>query len=195
MASLSLEGLTMDPIETLSNEHGLIRQYLDNLALATTHLEEGRRPSRAFFEKGIDFARTFADRFHHFKEEHVLFVRLAQRKRGEIDAQVEALRQQHERGRELMSAVAAALDGYEANDEGRTAELVENLAAYVALLRHHIHLEDHVFYPMACKTLSADEISELEAEFARQRDKDGAGTFERSHKTVVDMGSIITHLH
>lgn len=185
----------MDPIETLSNEHGLIRQYLDNLALATTHLEEGRRPSRAFFEKGIDFARTFADRFHHFKEEHVLFVRLAQRKRGEIDAQVEALRHQHERGRELISAVAAALDGYEANDAGHTAALVENLAAYIALLRHHIHLEDHVFYPMARKTLSADEISELEAEFARQRDKEGAGTFERSHKTVVDMGSIITHLH
>ncbi len=185
----------MDPIETLSNEHGLIRQYLDNLALAATHLEEGRRPSRAFFEKGIDFARTFADRFHHFKEEHVLFVRLAQRKQGEIDAQLEALRHQHERGRELISAVAAALDGYEAQDAGHTAALVENLAAHIALLRHHIHLEDHVFYPMARKTLRADEISELEAEFARQRDKEGAETFERSHKTVVDMGSIITHLH
>ncbi len=185
----------MDPIETLSNEHGLIRQYLDNLALATTHLEEGRRPSRAFFEKGVDFARTFADRFHHFKEEHVLFVRLAQHKRGEIDAQLETLRHQHERGRELISAVAAALDGYEANDAGRTADLVENLAAYIALLRHHIHLEDHVFYPMARKTLSADEVSELEAEFARQGEKEGAETFERSHKMVVDMGSIITHLH
>ena len=185
----------MDPIETLSNEHGLIRHFLDNLALATSHLEEGRRPSRAFFEKGVEFARTFADRFHHFKEEHVLFVRLAQRKQGEVDAQLEALRHQHERGRELMASVAAALEGYEAQDPGHTAVLVENLGAYIALMRHHIHLEDHVFYPMARKTLRGDEIDELRAEFARQRDKDGPDTFERCHKTVVDMGSIITHLH
>jgi len=57
----------MDLIETLTNEHGLIRQYLDNLALATEKIENGQRPSVAFFEKALDFSRTFADSFHHFK--------------------------------------------------------------------------------------------------------------------------------
>ena len=50
----------MKPIETLANEHGLIRQFLDNLSMAADHIENGRRPSVAFFDKGIDFARTFA---------------------------------------------------------------------------------------------------------------------------------------
>ena len=30
----------MDPLETLSNEHGLIRQYLDNLSMAAERIEK-----------------------------------------------------------------------------------------------------------------------------------------------------------
>ena len=89
----------MDPIETLSNEHGLIRQFLDVLSIAAEKIEEGQHPSEAFFEKAVEFARAFADHYHHFKEEHVLFVQLAQKKQGEVDAQLEALRYEHERGR------------------------------------------------------------------------------------------------
>ncbi len=185
----------MDPIETLTNEHGLIRQYLDNLALAAEKIEIGQRPSRAFFSKALEFAREFADRFHHFKEEHVLFVRIAQKRQGEIDPQLDALRYQHERGRELVAAVSRSLDGYEAHDGVKTSDLLESMAAYVALLRQHIHTEDHVFYPMARKLLSAEEIDALTREFAVDRERQGAETFERCHKLVVDMGSILTHLH
>jgi hemerythrin-like domain-containing protein len=184
----------MDVLDTLTNEHGLIRQFLDNLTLAAGSIEEGRRPSREFFEKGVEFARTFADTYHHFKEEHMVFVRLAQRRGGEIDAQLDALRYQHERGRELVSGMATAIDGYAANDPNKTADLLENMAAYVSLLRHHIHTEDHVFFPMARKILNDQEMRELENEFLKIQGKHGGDTFERSHKTVVDMGSILTHL-
>jgi len=66
----------MQPLETLRNEHGLIRQFLDNLALAVAELESEKRPPKEFFEMAVLFARTFADTFHHIKEEHVMFVRL-----------------------------------------------------------------------------------------------------------------------
>lgn len=184
----------MDPIESLSNEHGLIRQYLDVLALAAEKIENGSKPSSAFFEKAVDFARTFADKFHHFKEEHVLFLQLAQKKQGEIDAQLEALRYEHDRGRSLVTGIESALPGYEANDPIKTGELLENVAAYVSLLRHHIHVEDHVFYPMARKTLTSDEFEALTPEFKKAQERYGADTFERCHKIVVDMGSIVTHM-
>lgn len=184
----------MDPIETLSNEHGLIRQFLDVLSMAAEKIENGHRPSQAFFEKGVEFARTFADRYHHFKEEHVLFVQLAQKKRGEIDAQLEALRYEHERGRSLVTGIEGALPGYAEGDPIKTGELLENIAAYASLLRHHIHVEDHVFYPMARKTLTEKEFQALDPEFKKAHDKLGTDTFERCHKMVVDMGSIVTHL-
>lgn len=95
----------MRPLETLRNEHGLIRQFLDNLALAVAKLENEERPPKEFFEKAVLFARTFADTFHHIKEEHVMFVRLAQKNNGAIDGQIESLRHQHDRGRNYISAL------------------------------------------------------------------------------------------
>lgn len=185
----------MNPIETLSNEHGLIRHFLDNLTLATEKIENGQYPSGAFFEKAIEFARVFTDEFHHFKEEHVLFVQMAQKKRGEVDAQLEALRHEHVRGRNLVASMDKALPGYSAKDPIKTGELLECLGAYTALLKHHIHVEDHVFYPMAEKTLTDQEFGVISGEFDQQADKHGRDTFERCHKMVVDMGSMLTHIH
>lgn len=185
---------TMNPVETLTNEHGLIRQYLDNLSMAVDRIENGQRPSEAFFEKAVEFARGFADGFHHFKEEHVLFVRLAQRHSGQIDAQLDALRYQHERGRELVNSMAQSLVGYIAQDPNRTADLLESTAAFAALLRHHIHTEDHVFYPLATNTLGKDDLDQVAAEFEAEKSRHGGDAFERYHKMVVDMGSILTHL-
>jgi hemerythrin-like domain-containing protein len=184
----------MDPIETLANEHGLIRQFLDVLTMAAEKIENGHRPSEAFFEKSVEFARTFADGFHHFKEEHVLFVQLAMKKEGEVDAQLDALRYEHERGRSLVTGIENALPGYVAHDPIKTGELLENIAAYASLLRHHIHVEDHVFYPMARKTLTADDFERIGQEFEKQHEKHGRDTFERCHKMVVDMGSMVAHL-
>ena len=184
----------MDPIETLSNEHGLIRQFLDVLSLAAEKIEDGQHPSEAFFEKGVEFARTFADHYHHFKEEHVLFVQLAQKKQGEIDAQLEALRYEHERGRSLVTGIETAIPGYAERDPIKTGQLLENMAAYVSLLRHHIHVEDHVFYPMTKKTLNEQEFEAIAQEFDKQHEKHDHDTFEKCHKMVVDMCSIVTHL-
>ena len=184
----------MKPLETLRNEHGLIRQYLDNLAMAVDKLQSGERPPREFFEKAVRFARTFADTYHHIKEEHVMFVRLAQKKSGEIDGQIEALRHQHERSRNHISAIHDALDGYAEGKPIQTDDLLENVAAYVALLRSHIHREDHVFFPMVKETLTEEEEQLLEAEFEKARQKAGEDFFEASHKEVVDMGSMLMHM-
>jgi hemerythrin-like domain-containing protein len=184
----------MGALETLTNEHGLIRQYLDNLTLAAGSIEDGKRPSSEFFDKAVEFSRNFADTFHHFKEEHVLFVRLAQKHVGEIDAQLEALRYQHERGRVLVTGIANAIEGYAAENPNATVNLLQNIGAYVSLLRLHIHTEDHLFFPMARKSLDAGEMRELETEFLKIQGKHGGDTFERSHKLVVDMGSILTHM-
>ncbi len=184
----------METMEILANEHGLIRQFLDNLTLVGQKLEEGTYPSRACLEKGIEFARLFADKFHHFKEEQVLFVRLAQKKKGEIDSRLEVLRHEHDRGRALVGEIEACLDGFETRDPVIISRLIEKVGAYTALLRHHIHTEDHVFFPMAKSALTADEMELIMIEFNKEREKRGGDTFEKCHKLVVDMGSILTHL-
>ncbi len=184
----------MDPLETLSNEHGLIRRFLERLESAAEHLRHGRRPPRQFYDLAVQFARTFADTVHHFKEEHVLFVRLAQRREGEIDAQLDALRYQHERGRQLVTRLTGHLPSYAEGKDEAAHMVLATSSAYRDLLADHIHHEDHEFYPLARRVLTADDLRELGEEFARDRQRRGGLAFELAHKQVVDMGSLLTHL-
>jgi hemerythrin-like domain-containing protein len=184
----------MKPLEILKNEHGLIRRYLDLLESASIQMEGGKRPPREFFEKGIRFGREFADRYHHHKEELILFVLLAQRHEGALDGEIESLRHQHETGRDHVADIGAALDGYEAGNPVKTDQIRAALRAYVPMLRDHIHTEDHVFFPLAAEKLTAEEHAQLESEFERARQKAGLDAFEEYHKLVVDMSSLLTHL-
>ena len=49
---------------------------------------------------------------YHFKEEHVMFAQLAQKRGGVFDGPIDALRHQHERGRNLISEISDSLDGH-----------------------------------------------------------------------------------
>jgi len=180
-----------DPIEILVNEHGLIRQFLDNLAIAVDQLETEERPPREFFEKAIEFARNFADKFHHFKEEHVMFVRLAQKKGGVLDGPIDSLRHQHERGRNFITAISNSLDGYARGDEIHTTTLIESLASYIHLLRHHIHKEDHHFFPMAKEAYSESEFQDLLELFEIEDQKVGGKTFKNSRELVQEMAALL----
>ena len=177
----------MDPIEILRNEHGLIRRFVDLLSVAVARLEVDDPPPRAFFDNGIEFVRGFSDGFHHKKEELVMFVQLAQKKNGAIDGQIEALRYQHDQGRGFIKAIAGALDGYADGDLNATAIVRENAAAFASLLKHHIHTEDHIFFPMAQETMTSDELEDLGRKFEKVQDVHGADTFQRYHKLVVDL--------
>ena len=191
---MSEKSLSMRPLDVLRNEHGLIRQFLDNLDLAVEKMESNELPPREFFDKALQFAHVFADDFHHIKEEHVMFVRLAQKNNGELDGQIDALRHQHERARDHLSSIKGALDGYSAKQPVQVGQVLESVAAYVSVLRNHIHKEDHIFYPLVAKTMSAEEEQQLHEEFEKSRSKAGTDTFEVNHKLVVDMGSMLVHI-
>ena len=181
----------MRALEILGNEHALIRQYLDSLALAVEKIETGGHPPVEFFDKALEFYNTFTKQFHHFKEEYAMFVKLAQKKNGKIDTQLDALRYQHERGRNYMVEIAGALEGYSRGNELHTTKLLENLAAYISLLRQHIHKEDHIFYPMVEKVLTEQEHEDLLELFRVEDDKRGGEIFERSKQQVREMGTLV----
>lgn len=179
------------PLKMLIEEHDVIRKALEILTLAKEKLEAGERPPSEFFEKAITFLRTFVFRFHHFKEEYVMFERLAEKKGGSIDAQIESLRYQHERGRDLIAEMNKSLKGYQKGKEVQTSALLENLAAYLSLLRHHIHKEEHTFYPMVDELLSDAEKQDLLKAFKKEEKKFGASQVKESHSLVKTMGALL----
>jgi hemerythrin-like domain-containing protein len=181
----------MTPIKILTEEHHLIGSALEKLALARDKLESGVSPPKVFFEKALQFLRSYVFQYHHFKEEHVMFERLAEKKNGALDAQIEALRFQHERGRNLITAMADNLNGYEQGQAIQTSLLLENLAAYISLLRQHIDKEEHIFYPMAEKVFDQTEGRALAGLF-EQEEKKFAERGEGSFRDLIsEMGALL----
>ncbi len=181
----------MNVLQSLVQEHRLIRQYLDNLAFAVERIEHGGRPPREFFENAVLFAREFVDGYHHFKEEHQMFVALAQKVKGKHDAAIEALRYQHERSRALVSAIANAIAGYDKGDERAVLDILESTVSFGSLLRQHINREDSVFYPMAKKELSKEDHERLAEEFRRADEKAGGDCFDRNEERVMKMSGLL----
>jgi hemerythrin-like domain-containing protein len=184
----------MEPLEMLRNEHGLIRQYVDHLADAADKIKNDQKPPREFFEKAAQFSREFTEQYHHVKEEYMMFVRLAMKKGGEMDGEIESLRHQHEMGKNYISTIRGCVDAYAEGDPARTKDILEALGAYIAMERQHIHKEDHVFFPLVEQEFSETDMNQVKAEFEKARDKSGDDVFERNHKLVTEMGSVLQHM-
>lgn len=174
----------MSALELLKKEHKLIQRYLDNMTIAQDLLFARENVPASVIDSAVRFAKEFMNKTHHYKEEYVLFLKLAEKKGGEVDAQIVSLRDQHERSRSLVSTIKQTLKGYEKGDEVAFSTLAENMGYYVSLERSHIHRENHVFYPMAEKTFSADEMAAFDSEFEQIDEKQGKGTYQKGVELV-----------
>jgi hemerythrin-like domain-containing protein len=181
----------MKPTEMLVEEHDVFRQALDSFRLAREKMEQGVNPPVEFFAKAVDFARNYVDKYHHFKEEYLMFGRLAEKHQSELDAEIEALRHQHEHSREFVSEMANALDGYAKGKDAQITIMLENLASYTTLLRHHIHREDNVFYPMVERDLSQQELDDLAELFRQEAAKAGRDTLGDMRRVAGELGALL----
>lgn len=177
----------MTALDKLKDDHKLIRRYLDNLLIAHEFLVEQKTVPPSVFEKTLEFSKDFMNKFHHYREEYVLFLKLAEKKGGTIDPQIVSLRDQHERSRELVSQIKEALKGYKKGDEVMVNRLAENVGYYVSLERQHVNRENHVFYPMAEETFSEDEMAEFDKEFDKIDEKQGGDRYRNAVKLVESM--------
>lgn len=181
----------LEVIAILIEEHALIRRFLDCPVLALEHIDEGARVAPDVFTKAVRFARDFADRFHHLKEECTLFTQVAQQVQGKLAARCEDLLRQHESGRNHMVAAAKAIDPYAHGSVGARARLSEHLGAYVKLLRKHIHTEDYVIFPLISQHLTEADQRAMSRLYRQDAARFGAGFAERCRELVDEMGALL----
>ncbi len=138
-----------DITTALVNEHLLILRMIALLERNAPRTTDGTYANWQFYLDGVDFIRTFADRFHHAKEEDVLFEALVVNGMPRENSPIAAMLMEHDQGRAFVkgmeAAVLAAMDG----ETGCGAIIAENALAYAALLREHIEKEDDILYPLA----------------------------------------------
>ena len=133
----------------LVNEHQLILRMIALLEGNAQRTAEGGYKNWQFYLDGIDFIRNYADRFHHAKEEDVLFDALVKNGMPRDNSPVAAMLTEHDQGRAFVKAMETAVLAALAGQTGKEQAISENALAYAALLREHIAKEDDILYPLA----------------------------------------------
>ncbi len=158
----------------LTKEHENILKVVDALTKECDLIENGKEIDKDFFRKEIDkdffrkiidFIRNYADKFHHAKEEEILFKEF--NKCAEKDSEclhcnpVEQMLSEHDEGRNFVKGMEESL---EKNDK---QGLIENARGYANLIQEHIFKEDNILYPMADDILNESIEKEMLEKFKR----------------------------
>ncbi|NCP04009.1 MAG: cation-binding protein [Deltaproteobacteria bacterium] len=153
--------------QMLVEEHRLILRMIALVEQNTKRMEEGRFRDWQFFLDAVDFIRNYADRFHHAKEEEVLFVALVENGMPAKNSPIEAMQLEHDQGRALVRSLEEAASLALAGASGHIPAIAAGAKGYAALLRGHIDKEDTILYPLAERLLPAEVRQSLLAAYAR----------------------------
>lgn len=142
-----------DITSLMVEEHRLILRMIALLEREVAAAGAGRAPRPEFLLDAVDFIRSYADRFHHAKEEDVLFKELVANGMPAENSPVAAMLLTHDEGRAHVRALEAAAMRMRDGDAAAAGEAARSALAYAALLRDHIAKEDGVLYPLAERIL------------------------------------------
>ncbi len=137
-------------VKNLVDEHVLIKRLLALIPDITDFVENSETVDKDLIMNCVDFIRSYADKFHHMKEEDILF--------KYVDEQSEVIKvmyEDHDTGRNHVRNVV------EGAENGNKAQIKEHLHGYRDLLTQHIKKEDEILYPWIDRQLSDKQVGEL----------------------------------
>jgi len=156
----------MLPIEILINEHRLIMHTVSVLKREQQKIVATSAVDPNFIVTAVDFFRTYADRYHHGKEEGILFNALYTKKLSEPDGKMmRELVLEHANARRTVTTLEKLKTSYAAGATEALSGILEALKTLIELYPQHIEKEDtHFFYPVM-KYLTEAEQREMLRKF------------------------------
>ncbi len=139
--------------QVMVNEHQLILRMIALVEHNTALLEAGKFRNWQFYLDAVDFIRNYADRFHHAKEEDILFTELVKNGMPEKQSPIEAMHMEHDEGRAHVLAIEEAAQKALDGETGQKSAIIEHAKGYATLLRGHIEKENDILYPLAERIL------------------------------------------
>ena len=142
------------PVKKLVDEHKLIKRLLALIPSISVYVAGGSNNYHEYIIECTDFIRNYADKYHHAKEEDILFKYF-----DEKQDIIQVMYEDHKKGRALVKSTLEALAG---NDK---KTISDNLNSYRELLTEHIKKEDEILFPWMDSQLSTGQIGEMYSKF------------------------------
>lgn len=177
--------MKQDITQALVEEHRLILRMLAVLEQKAELTRGHAYTNYRFYIEAVDFIRRYADRYHHAKEEDVLFEALVANGMPRENSPVAAMLMEHDQGRAFVAAMEEAALAALAGKRGQDAVIAENARGYIELLREHISREDGILYPLAERVLGEEARKAVSAGY-KAADERVAQDFEEHYLKLVE---------
>lgn len=145
---------TSPPIKMLVEEHVLIKRVLALIPKITETLNLNKSEHKELVINITEFIRNYADKYHHAKEEDILFLGF----HTTFDI-IEVMISDHIQSRKYVSEMLRAVE----TEDTQLAN--ENLINYCNLLTEHIQKEDNILYPWMDRNLETKQVGNIYSQF------------------------------
>ncbi|OFZ22400.1 MAG: hypothetical protein A2202_03585 [Bdellovibrionales bacterium RIFOXYA1_FULL_36_14] len=151
----------MNVTKKLMDEHQLIIKYISLLELYLTKIKNDRKREDLFVKLGdfVDFIKNYADKYHHAKEENILFKFMEEPGVLTHCNPLPVMLNDHENGRHFIRELLVAIVNHD------YAKGLLNAQAWANLLTEHIYKEDNVLYVMAEQGLNDEQKTKINLEY------------------------------
>ena len=155
----------MNAIDKMRDEHCSIKEMLSVLETFCGRLENGEDANPYDGKLMIEFLQVYADKFHHEKEERLIFPLLEKLGVPMKGGPLEIMLEDHVQGRAYVQAMSEALERLQGGEPEAGSSFTESAANYIRLMREHIKTEDEAIFDMAEMRLSVVQLEQLAVEF------------------------------
>ena len=168
-------------LKILVNEHKNILKIIDALSEECQSLNSKDKDiDKKFFDQVVDFTINYADKFHHAKEEDILFVEMEKQSTEMPCNPIPQMLQEHDLGRDFIKEMK---EGVKSQDKDK---IIQNAQGYIELLREHIYKEDNILYPMANESLSSETQTKILKKFQQVEKENFIQGSKEKYITLVD---------
>jgi hemerythrin-like domain-containing protein len=149
--------------KNLENDHVNILRLIDVMEkMANTSSS-----SITDLETVVNLIKSYADGFHHAKEENLLFPLMVNKGFSLEQGPVAVMLHEHTQGRNYVKGMTDGIASFKEGNKPELAKIYENFQGYIVLLRSHISKENNVLFRMADKAFTEIEQQELLKNFAK----------------------------
>ena len=142
------------PMKLLVEEHKLIKRLLAVIPDIVEKFDINSEDDVKLILNCVDFIKSYADKFHHAKEEDILFKFFEEG----LDI-IQVMHEDHETARHHVKTILNAV-------EMKNASIIrEHLTGYQELLSEHIKKEDEILYPWMDRNLTMTQVGKLYSKF------------------------------
>lgn len=155
MANSIIMNDTKSPIKVLFDEHEIIISAIQIAKKADKLLDKDKVAYEQVIRDLINFFRSYADQYHHNKEENILFPLMSKKNEFLEDGVLKEMFDNHADFRSMIKSIEMFLDGKDYN------EAQHQLNIYGEALLDHIAVENDEVFQMAETLLNKEELEKM----------------------------------